>query len=118
MKGTWYPYHLFLLLLLGSVAMLSLARINKHNFYHHYFKTIAEVEVRNSQAWMEVQVLDDFRFIPLRKVVPQSFSLWALIRPRAEFFSWVLAPSHRPLRVDLPAYASRACLGIRLIRAP
>jgi hypothetical protein len=42
------PYYLTVLLV--AIASLIFAKINKHSFYHHYFKVIEEVEVRNSQA--------------------------------------------------------------------
>jgi hypothetical protein len=55
------PYYLIVLLV--AVASLVFAKINKHSFYHHYFKVIEEVEVRNSQAilasiptWVEAKI--------------------------------------------------------------
>ena len=44
-----YTYR-FSLLLTVSMSMVLLMKINKISFYHHYFKVIEEVEVRNSQA--------------------------------------------------------------------
>ena len=59
MRSKFRPYHLIVLSLIGSVAVLSLAKINKHNFYHHYFKSIAELEDRNSQLWSDIVVYTD-----------------------------------------------------------
>ncbi len=53
MKGTLLSYHL-LVLFIGGVVMLSLSKINKHNFYHHYFRVIQEVEMRNSHFLLKV----------------------------------------------------------------
>lgn len=43
-----YTYR-FSLLLAVSMSMVLLMKINKISFYHHYFKVIEEVEIRNSQ---------------------------------------------------------------------
>lgn len=48
MQKAFNPYYLIVLLV--AIASLIFAKINKHSFYHHYFKVIEEVEVRNSQA--------------------------------------------------------------------
>lgn len=44
--------HTYYLLGLAAItfAMLFLFKINKASFYHHYFRVIEEVEIRNSQA--------------------------------------------------------------------
>ena len=50
MKRAPLTYHL-LLALIGGYAILAFARINKHSFYHHYYRVIEEVQTRNSQEW-------------------------------------------------------------------
>ena len=50
MKRAPLTYHL-LLALVGGYAILAFARINKHSFYHHYYRVIEEVQTRNSQEW-------------------------------------------------------------------
>lgn len=42
-------YHLSVMAV-ASLALLVFQKIDKISFYHHYFKVIEEVEVRNSQA--------------------------------------------------------------------
>ena len=37
-------------MLASSVAMIFFVKINKKSFYNHYFKGIADIELRNSQA--------------------------------------------------------------------
>lgn len=37
-------------------------KINKHDFYHHYFRVIAEIHVRNSQAF-QVESAEKLSFI-------------------------------------------------------
>ncbi|MEM6632560.1 MAG: hypothetical protein AAF694_23010 [Bacteroidota bacterium] len=43
-----YP---LLLVFVGGSALLAFSRINKVNFYHHYYRVIEEVQTRNSQEW-------------------------------------------------------------------
>jgi hypothetical protein len=49
MLRRFHPYYLFSLLAL-AVASSFFFRIDKTSFYHHYFRVIGDVEVRNSQA--------------------------------------------------------------------
>lgn len=37
-------------------------KINKHDFYHHYFRVIAEIHVRNSQAF-QVESAEKLAFL-------------------------------------------------------
>lgn len=48
MRRLFRPYQL-LLLATVSVAMIFFMKIDKLSFYHHFFKVIEEVELRNSQ---------------------------------------------------------------------
>jgi hypothetical protein len=48
MRRFAYPYQIFLVLV-ASMTMTFLLKINKQDFYFHYFKVIEEVEMRNSQ---------------------------------------------------------------------
>ena len=59
MKRSIHPYHLLGLAAI-SFAMLFLFKINKVNFYHHYFRVIEEVEIRNSQALASPSVFSRF----------------------------------------------------------
>ncbi len=59
MKRAPLTYHL-LLALVGGYAILAFARINKHNFYHHYYRVIEEVQTRNSQEWEAAATLTIF----------------------------------------------------------
>ena len=48
------------LILVGGCAVLTFHRINKHNFYHHYYRVIEEVQTRNSQEWLGVSSIHIF----------------------------------------------------------
>ena len=54
MRKTSHPYQIFFILV-ALVAMVFLLKINKRNFYFHYFKVIEEVELRNSQEVFGLQ---------------------------------------------------------------
>ncbi len=77
------PY--YLLVLLVAITALVFSKINKHSFYHHYFKVIEEVEVRNSQAltapsisnWMD-QVVQEVSQAA-RQIFAGLFALWAAV---------------------------------------
>ncbi len=49
--------------------MLFLFKINKVNFYHHYFRVIEEVEIRNSQALASPSLVMFSTGLPVKKAV-------------------------------------------------
>lgn len=44
----WTPA--YLVVLAGAIFALTTSKLDKISFFHHYFRVIAEVELRNSQA--------------------------------------------------------------------
>ncbi|MDB4286204.1 hypothetical protein N9933_02775 [bacterium] len=64
MRKRFHPYYLAVLAM-ATVGLL-FSKINKHDFYHHYFKVIEEVETRNSQA---IGTAFSFTSLDLREVV-------------------------------------------------
>ena len=50
MRKFTHPYRIFFILA-ALASMVFLLKINKQNFYFHYFKVIEEVEMRNSQEF-------------------------------------------------------------------
>jgi hypothetical protein len=94
-----HPYHL---ILLGfAIGALAMAKINKLSFYHHYFKVIEEVEVRNSQAVPAIglsQLLTDSFRHTLDKV---SRIMSSLLLPASAVQLLSLAPSHSPFHTQV-----------------
>lgn len=50
MRRIAYPYYLLALMATSVAVFFVMKKIDKHGFYHHYFRVIEEVESRNSQA--------------------------------------------------------------------
>ncbi len=116
MKLRLRPYHLYLLLV-GSASLLVLWRINKMNFYHHYFKVIEEVELRNSQA---VESFPQISLFSLTQAQSRPLAFWLTL------LGWVgtlvtlfsLAPLPRRARVLSLAYTRQAQFSPQAPRAP
>jgi hypothetical protein len=51
-----YPYYLLALVATSVAVFFVMKKIDKRSFYHHYFRVIEDVELRNSQA---VETLPD-----------------------------------------------------------
>jgi hypothetical protein len=50
MRRIAYPYYLLALMATSVAVFFVMKKIDKHGFYHHYFRVIEDVESRNSQA--------------------------------------------------------------------
>lgn len=50
MRRVAYPYYLLALMATSVAVFFVMKKIDKHGFYHHYFRVIEDVESRNSQA--------------------------------------------------------------------
>ena len=82
-----YP---LLLVFIGGSALLAFSRINKVNFYHHYYRVIEEVQTRNSQEWeakaLTLQVFSDFKVTP-QSVAGDISSASGLFSPKVGLFA-------------------------------
>ncbi len=66
-------YH-FLLAIIAFFAMMFLLKINKNSFYVHYFKTLEEVETRNSQQLIFSNSVELFQRVS--SIVQKYFAAW------------------------------------------
>jgi hypothetical protein len=116
MRFSLRPYHLYVLLI-GSASLLIFSRINKISFYHHYFKVIEEVEMRNSQA------LEGIPQLTFLQLPPRDFSfaqyLAICLGLLAVFFVPLVVGLQPQQRQNVPLLLSpRAHLRTQPIRAP
>ncbi|MEO0470654.1 MAG: hypothetical protein AAF206_13595 [Bacteroidota bacterium] len=72
MKLLFRPYSLFLMLA-ATLVMVIYMRINKQSFYHHYFKVIEDVELRNSHALAASEGLAIFSLPQVSERLPEWF---------------------------------------------
>ncbi|MEO1451483.1 MAG: hypothetical protein AAFV07_18270 [Bacteroidota bacterium] len=76
MRPLLRPYHL-MLMLAGLTALWVFKKIDKHSFYHHFFRVIEEVELRNSQ---DLAAADLMVLTRIESVSTQAISsLWPLV---------------------------------------
>ena len=116
MRPSHYIYRLFILAA-AALSMSLLMKINKMSFYHHYFKVIEEVEVRNSQ---EVgSALFTFNF---REVTPRAFfqliSFFVGLGLFASLLSIILLAKVSPFESSLPIPSQESYYLLPPIRAP
>lgn len=88
MRHLLRPYHL-MLMLAGLTALWVFKKIDKHSFYHHFFRVIEEVELRNSHDLdaADLMVLSRLQLAPRAK----SLSLLPLLLALAGIFVLVLS---------------------------
>jgi hypothetical protein len=116
MRFSLRPYHLYLLLI-GSASLLIFSRINKMSFYHHYFKVIEEVEMRNSQA---LEGIPQLTFVQLpSRVLSFAQYLMICLGLMATFFVPFVGGLQPQQTRSLPLiHSPRAYLRTQPIRAP
>jgi hypothetical protein len=117
MRRIAYPYYLLALMATSVAVFFVMKKIDKHGFYHHYFRVIEDVESRNSQAVdtlpallaevkaFPVDVRTFFHWLlgllkpgtsPSLKVLPLPKAVFAL-QPQAPLLRWQFWSS-MPLR--------------------
>jgi hypothetical protein len=115
MNRSIHPYYLLGFAAI-AFAMLFLFKINKVSFYHHYFRVIEEVEIRNSQA-MTPPALVLFSVTPKRAVIQPLLWLFAGVMGSLFFFSILLQQGTYPtvpeVRRDMRSFRL-----LPLVRAP
>ncbi|RMG22211.1 MAG: hypothetical protein D6730_16920 [Bacteroidetes bacterium] len=115
MRTSLHPYR-FLLLIAVSLSMLAWLKINKTSFYHHYFKLIEEVEVRNSQEVGSALVMLQPTTVALPFTQLLSQLLWGLC---SLAMLLLLAVPHTWTRAGwVPALPARQLVRAHGIRAP
>lgn len=107
------PYHLLLILAsLGAMVFL-LNKINKQSFYHHYFRVIEEVELRNSH---ELELSSDVAILTMSRSVEDFFvSLVLLLGITTGILLVILAPGLSG--VDFP-YVARPASQLHFLLQP
>ena len=119
MKLLKHPYHL-ILFLSASVVMVFFLKIDKHGFYTHYFKEIAEIELRNSQEMSDATPELSLFSISVRAKsrISKLFRDWLSISiPTTSWLSEAqFSQNYAP--EDLPLLASLAYSNIHPTRAP
>ena len=99
MKLLFRPYSLFLMLS-ATLVMVIYMRINKQSFYHHYFKVIEDVEMRNSHALAASDGLAIFSLPKVNQRLPEWFKTilgWLFVSSLVVIFLPLLQKESAPL---------------------
>ena len=118
MRKLSHPYQIFFILV-ALVAMIFLLKINKRNFYHHYFKVIEEVELRNSQEVFGLQ--DTVLFTSTRPVIESLITFLSFLSVGFILISFYQKPVLRSKMFELsvkPLVQTRPFYFTPPIRAP